>query len=73
VCWTLPGLPLVTDPARDFHDRISRRSRGEEGVWFGNLRATYLLFADDVVLLASSSNDLQLLWSGSQLSVKRPG
>ena len=26
-------------------------SRGEEGNWFGNLRVTSLLFADDVVLL----------------------
>ena len=39
-------------------DRISRRSRGEEGVWFGNLRIASMLF-DDVVLLASSSHDLQ--------------
>ena len=34
------------------------RSRGEEGVWFGRLWVTSLLFADDVVLLASSSHDL---------------
>ncbi|KAI3362758.1 hypothetical protein L3Q82_001655 [Scortum barcoo] len=41
-------------------DRISRRSQGPEGVqWFGNHRISSLLFADDVVLLASSSQDLQ--------------
>lgn len=31
-----------------------------EGVGFGGLRNPYLLFADDVVLLASSYSDLQL-------------
>ncbi|XP_048880792.1 uncharacterized protein LOC125748552 [Brienomyrus brachyistius] len=41
-------------------DRISRRSQGVEGVRFGDLRIRSLLFADDVVLLASSSRDLQL-------------
>ncbi|KAI3360639.1 hypothetical protein L3Q82_002504 [Scortum barcoo] len=35
-------------------DRISRRSQGPEGVRFGNHRISSLLFADDVVLLASS-------------------
>ena len=39
--------------------RISRHIRGEKGIWFGNLRVSSLLFADDVVLLASSSQDLQ--------------
>ncbi|KAI3352581.1 hypothetical protein L3Q82_005518 [Scortum barcoo] len=42
-----------------FMDRISRRSQGPEGVRFGNHRISSLLFADDVVLLASSSQDLQ--------------
>ena len=41
-------------------DRISRRSQGVEGVRFGDLRIGSLLFADDVVLLASSGRDLQL-------------
>ena len=41
-------------------DRISRRSQGVEGFRFDDLRITPLLFADDVVLLASSSRDLQL-------------
>ncbi|KAI3372532.1 hypothetical protein L3Q82_023017 [Scortum barcoo] len=34
-------------------------ARGQEGVRFGNHRISSLLFADDVVLLASSSQDLQ--------------
>ncbi|KAK3565397.1 hypothetical protein QTP86_007934 [Hemibagrus guttatus] len=40
-------------------DRISRRSQGLEGVRFGNHRISSLIFADDVVLLASSGLDLQ--------------
>ncbi len=40
-------------------DRISRRSHGPEGIWFGSHRILSLLFADDVVLLAPSSRDLQ--------------
>ena len=44
----------------NFMDRISRRSQGVEGVQFGDLRIGSLLFADDVVLLASSDRDLQL-------------
>ena len=51
--WPLSPLPFVI-----FMDRISRCSCGEEGIWFGKLRVTSLLFADDVVLLASSSQDL---------------
>jgi len=43
-----------------FMDRISRCSRGVEGVRFGDLSIASLLFADDVVLLASSGRDLQL-------------
>ncbi|XP_068199432.1 androglobin [Antennarius striatus] len=38
---------------------ISRRSQGQEGVGFGDQRISSLLFADDVVLLASSNLDLQ--------------
>ncbi|KAI3352670.1 hypothetical protein L3Q82_020124 [Scortum barcoo] len=41
-----------------FMDRISRCSRGEESVQFGDHRISSLLFADDVVLLASSDCDL---------------
>ncbi|KAJ0004745.1 hypothetical protein NQD34_010959 [Periophthalmus magnuspinnatus] len=40
-------------------DRISRHSQGPEGAWFGNHRISSLLFANDVVLMASSSQDLQ--------------
>uniref|UniRef100_A0A671TEK4 Reverse transcriptase domain-containing protein n=1 Tax=Sparus aurata TaxID=8175 RepID=A0A671TEK4_SPAAU len=42
-----------------FNDRISRRSHGPEGIWFGSHWISSLLFADDVVLLAPSSQDLQ--------------
>ncbi|KAK7944758.1 hypothetical protein WMY93_000486 [Mugilogobius chulae] len=40
-------------------DRISRRSQGPEGVRFGDHRISSLLFADDVVLMAPSNQDLQ--------------
>ncbi|KAK3545364.1 hypothetical protein QTP70_005981 [Hemibagrus guttatus] len=40
-------------------DRISRRSQGLEAVRFGVHRISSLIFADDVVLLAPSSLDLQ--------------
>ncbi|KAI3356914.1 hypothetical protein L3Q82_003564 [Scortum barcoo] len=39
--------------------QISRRSQGPEGVRFGNHRISSLLFADDVVLMASSGQDFQ--------------
>ncbi|KAI3357021.1 hypothetical protein L3Q82_003656 [Scortum barcoo] len=38
---------------------VQAYSQGPEGVRFGNHRISSLLFADDVVLLASSSQDLQ--------------
>ncbi|KAK3542976.1 hypothetical protein QTP70_008512 [Hemibagrus guttatus] len=40
-------------------DRISRHSQGLEGVRFGDHRISSLIFADDVVLLAPSSLDVQ--------------
>ncbi|KAK3565439.1 hypothetical protein QTP86_009697 [Hemibagrus guttatus] len=40
-------------------DRISRHSQGLEGVQFGDHRISSLIFADDVVLLAPLSLDLQ--------------
>ena len=54
------GCPLSPILFITFMDRISRRSQGVEGVWFGDLRIGSLLFADDVVLMASSDRDLQL-------------
>ncbi|KAK3555889.1 hypothetical protein QTP86_029801, partial [Hemibagrus guttatus] len=52
-CLLSPVLFIV------FMDRISRRSQGLEGVRFGDHRISSLIFADDVVLLAPSSLDLQ--------------
>uniref|UniRef100_A0A674P165 Reverse transcriptase domain-containing protein n=1 Tax=Takifugu rubripes TaxID=31033 RepID=A0A674P165_TAKRU len=54
------GCPLSPILFIIFMDRISRCSHGVEGVRFGDLRIGSLLFADDVVLLASSARDLQL-------------
>ena len=53
------GCPLSPVLFIIFMDRISRSSQGPEGVRFGNHRIASLLFADDVVLLASSNQDLQ--------------
>uniref|UniRef100_A0A673CDI6 Reverse transcriptase domain-containing protein n=1 Tax=Sphaeramia orbicularis TaxID=375764 RepID=A0A673CDI6_9TELE len=53
------GCPLSPVLFIIFMDRISRRSQGPEGVRFGDHRISSLLFADDVVLLASSNLDLQ--------------
>uniref|UniRef100_A0A8C6PEM1 ribonuclease H n=1 Tax=Nothobranchius furzeri TaxID=105023 RepID=A0A8C6PEM1_NOTFU len=54
------GCPLSPILFITFMDRIFRRSQGVEGIRFGGLRIRSLLFADDVVLLASSERDLQL-------------
>ncbi|TKS65465.1 putative 149 kDa protein ORF 2 [Collichthys lucidus] len=54
------GCPLSPVLFITFMDRISRRSQGVEGLRFGGLRIGSLLFADDLVLLASSERDLQL-------------
>jgi len=43
-----------------FMDRISWCSQSIEGVRFDDLRIGFLLFADDVVLLASLGRDLLL-------------
>ncbi|KAK3561507.1 hypothetical protein QTP86_006177 [Hemibagrus guttatus] len=53
------GCPLSLVLFITFMDRISRCSQGLEGVQFGDHRILCLLFADDVVLLAPSSQDLQ--------------
>uniref|UniRef100_A0A8C9TQF7 Reverse transcriptase domain-containing protein n=1 Tax=Scleropages formosus TaxID=113540 RepID=A0A8C9TQF7_SCLFO len=42
-----------------FMDRISRRSRGQEGILRGSRKVTSLLFAGDVVLFALSHDCLQ--------------
>uniref|UniRef100_A0A3B3QGI4 Reverse transcriptase domain-containing protein n=1 Tax=Paramormyrops kingsleyae TaxID=1676925 RepID=A0A3B3QGI4_9TELE len=54
------GCPLSPILFITFMDRIYRRSQGVEGVQFGDLRIRSLIFADDVVLLASSDRDLRL-------------
>ncbi len=41
-----------------FMDRISRRNQGPEGVGFGDHAISSLLFVDDVVVLATSDQDL---------------
>ncbi|KAK3575585.1 hypothetical protein QTP86_030518 [Hemibagrus guttatus] len=53
------GCPLSPVLFIVLMDRISRRSQGLEGVRFGDHRISSLIFADDVVLLAPSSLDLQ--------------
>ncbi|KAK3527008.1 hypothetical protein QTP86_006386 [Hemibagrus guttatus] len=53
------GCPLSPVLFIVFMDRISRRSQGLEGVRFGDHRISSLIFADDVVLLAPSSLDIQ--------------
>ena len=50
-------------------DRISRRSRGVEGVRFGDFRIGFLLFTGRCGPAVTSSSH----WIGSQQSVKRPG
>ncbi|KAL7832830.1 hypothetical protein SRHO_G00298480 [Serrasalmus rhombeus] len=54
------GCPLSQILFIIFMDRIYRRSQGMEGVRYGDLRVTSLLFADDVVLLGTSGRELQL-------------
>ncbi|KAK7889103.1 hypothetical protein WMY93_024663 [Mugilogobius chulae] len=53
------GCPLSPVLFIVFMDRISRRSHGPEGVRFGDHRISSLLFADDVVLMAPSNQNLQ--------------
>ncbi|KAK3523202.1 hypothetical protein QTP86_021761 [Hemibagrus guttatus] len=53
------GCPLSPVLFIVFMDRISRCNQGLEGVWFGDHRISSLIFADDDVLLAPSSLDLQ--------------
>ncbi len=53
------GCPLSPVLLIIFMYRISRRSQGPEGVQFGDHTVLSLLFADDVVLLAPSDQDLR--------------
>ncbi len=53
------GCPLSPVLFIIFMYRISRRSQGPEGVQFGDHMVLSLLFADDVVLLAPSDQDLR--------------
>ncbi|TWW74459.1 R2 Retrovirus-related Pol polyprotein from type I retrotransposable element [Takifugu flavidus] len=53
------GCPLSPVLFITFMNRISRRSWGVEGVEFGGRKILSLVFADDVVLLAPLSKDIQ--------------
>ncbi|XDV11655.1 hypothetical protein PO909_000531 [Leuciscus waleckii] len=53
------GCPLSPVLFIFFMDRISRHSQGPEDVRFGDNTISSLLFADDVVVLAPSDQDLQ--------------
>lgn len=53
--WPPSGLPFIAISVHSYIDRI-----GGGRVQFGHLRIPPLLFADDVVLLASSLTDLKL-------------
>lgn len=53
-----------------FMDRSSRCSQVAEGVGFHGIIGPLLLFADDVVLLASLRSNSNLCWGGLELSGK---
>ncbi|KAI3372975.1 hypothetical protein L3Q82_023414 [Scortum barcoo] len=56
----LRAVRSLYDRSRSLDSHCRQCSQGPEGVRFGNHRISYLLFADDdVVLLASSGQDLQ--------------
>lgn len=54
------GCPLLQILIITFIDRVTQHSLVAEGVRFGDFRILSLLFADDVVLLVPSSDDLWL-------------
>ena len=56
-----------------FMDRISKRSHGLEGFWFGSHWISSLLFADDVDLLALRARTSSMSWDGLQPSAKQLG
>ncbi|KAI3371955.1 hypothetical protein L3Q82_006827 [Scortum barcoo] len=53
------GCSVSVRPEQELGSHCRQRSQGPEGVRFGNHRISSLLFADDVVLMASSGQDLQ--------------
>ncbi|KAI3364170.1 hypothetical protein L3Q82_010989 [Scortum barcoo] len=55
----LRAVRSLYDRSRSLVLHCRQRSQGPEGVRFGNHRISSLLFADDVVLMASSGQDLQ--------------
>ena len=65
--WALTYRPrsLFTSPVCDSHE--FKMQPGEDCVLFGGLRTSSLLFADDMVLFASSDCDLHVFWDGLQL------
>ena len=67
-CALLPLL-FVT-----FTDRVLRRSQGQEGLVWGSLRVSSLLFSDDVVLLAPLHECFQYAVErfAAQFEVHRP-
>lgn len=67
----LSGLPFVTSSVHSVYGHNFNAQPEEGGFRYGTLSIPSLLFADDVVLLASSCMDLQLL--DSQLCLKRLG
>ena len=56
-----------------FRNRISRHSLGPKGVWFGSHWILSLLIADDVVLFAPSSQDIQHLLGRFAAKLEVPG
>ncbi|KAI3358957.1 hypothetical protein L3Q82_015343 [Scortum barcoo] len=53
------GCSVSVRLEQELGSHCRQRSQGPEGVRFGNHRISSLLFADDVVLMASSGQDLQ--------------
>lgn len=62
VFWTLACCLLTLVLFTIFMDRISWPSQNLEEVWCGDPMIAYQLFADDVVLFASSNQDLQCVF-----------
>ena len=54
------GCPLSLILFITFTDRTSWCSQGAEEFWFGDVKMSSPLFADEVVLLTATGGDLQL-------------